>query len=306
MGTLVTDYKIYDVQLPILHGRLMKDAPLCRLSWFRTGGVADYLFEPESEADLITVLRHLPSDIPVTVLGVGSNLLVRDGGVRGLVIHLGRKFSDIQVSSSVVKAGAGAMDAHVAKAAAKEAVTGLEFLIGVPGTIGGALRMNAGAYGREIADVLLHARAVDRVGHLHELDAADFEYSYRKSGLPESFIFLDASFKVQQGDRTACEERMKEIMAERSESQPIGSRTGGSTFKNPNGHSAWKLIEAAGCRGMRIGGAQVSEKHCNFMINHGDATADDIETLGETVRDKVLAETGVALEWEIRRIGDKA
>ncbi len=293
--------------LPHVKGRLVENAPLSRLSWFRTGGPADVLFEPADEADLVSFLRHVPGDVPITVIGVGSNLLVRDGGVEGVVIRLGRAFSQIDVRGDVVKAGAGAMDVHVARAAQKAGLTGLEFMVGVPGTVGGALPMNAGAYGVEIKDVLIHAHGVDRYGHVHELRAADFNFGYRSSN-PETknLIFTRASFQAHTGDPAEILFRMEEISAERQESQPIGTRTGGSTFKNPEGKKAWELIDAAGCRGMRIGDAQVSEKHCNFLLNLGSATAAQIEELGEAVRAKVLEKTGVELEWEIRRIGRTA
>ncbi|WP_262694964.1 UDP-N-acetylmuramate dehydrogenase [Kordiimonas aquimaris] len=290
--------------LPHVKGRLVKDAPLARLSWFRTGGAADLLFEPADEADLIAFLKTVPIKTPITVIGVGSNLLVRDGGVRGIVIRLGRGFADINIRGNVVKAGAAAMDVHVAKAAAKAEMSGLEFLVGVPGTIGGAIRMNAGAYGDEIKDVLKHVHAVDRYGHLHEFLPADCGFSYRHSKLDDDLIILGASFNVVAGDEEIILVKMNEISNSRADSQPLGTRTGGSTFKNPDGKYAWELIDQAGCRGMRIGGAQVSEKHCNFLINHGDATAEDIERLGDDVRAKVLAHSGVELEWEIKRIGD--
>ncbi len=293
-------------RMPHVKGRLVEDACLSRLSWFRTGGNAELLFEPADEDDLVKVLRHLPSSVPITVIGVGSNLLVRDGGVEGLVIRLGRVFSEICMRGNVVNAGAGAMDVHVAKAAAKNGLTGLEFLVGVPGTIGGAVRMNAGAYGREVKDVLKHAHAVDRYGHIVELQPEDFGYSYRHSALDESMIVLKASFNATIGNEADILERMREISASRAESQPLGTRTGGSTFKNPEGMNAWKLIDEAGCRGMRIGDAQVSEKHCNFLINHGGATAAELEALGEKVRSAVKDNSGVELEWEIRRIGSPA
>ncbi|NVJ97387.1 MAG: UDP-N-acetylmuramate dehydrogenase [Alphaproteobacteria bacterium] len=294
-------------RLPHVRGRLVENAPLARLSWFRTGGPADVLFEPADEADLVNFLRHVPGDVPLTVIGVGSNLLVRDGGVDGVVIRLGRAFAEIEVRADVVRAGAGAMDVHVARAAQKACLTGLEFMVGVPGTVGGALPMNAGAYGLEIKDVLLHAHAVDRYGHQHELRTADFEYGYRHAGKKAvGLIFTRASFQARTGDPKAILAEMERISAERQESQPIGTRTGGSTFKNPEGHKAWQLIDEAGCRGLRIGDAQVSEKHCNFLLNHGTATASEIEELGESVREKVKEATGVELEWEIRRIGRKA
>ncbi|TNE62742.1 MAG: UDP-N-acetylmuramate dehydrogenase [Alphaproteobacteria bacterium] len=292
--------------LPHVRGRLVEQAPLARLSWFRTGGTADVLFEPADEADLIAFLRHMPGDVPMTVIGVGSNLLVRDGGVDGVVIRLGRAFANIVIRGDVVKAGAAAMDVHVAKAAAKVGLSGLEFMVGVPGTVGGALRMNAGAYGREIKDVLLHAHAVDRYGHVHELRAEDFGYAYRSSRIGEGMILLGGSFQCQTGDVETINAAMAKISADRQESQPLGTRTGGSTFKNPEGMKAWELVDKAGCRGMRIGDAQVSEKHCNFLLNHGEATAAQIEELGETVRKRVKETSGVDLEWEIRIIGNPA
>lgn len=291
-------------RLPHVRGRLVENAPLGRLSWFRTGGPADVLFEPADEQDLVEFLRHVPGDVPLTVIGVGSNLLVRDGGVEGVVIRLGRAFATIDVRGDVVRAGAGAMDVHVARAAQKAGLAGLEFMVGVPGTVGGALPMNAGAYGKEIKDVLLHAHGVDRYGHQHELRAADFDYGYRTAGKKaQGLIFTRASFQCRTGDPASILVEMERIVAERQESQPIGTRTGGSTFKNPDGKKAWELIDAAGCRGLRIGDAQVSEKHCNFLLNHGTASAAEIEELGETVRAKVKETSGVELEWEIRRIG---
>ncbi len=290
---------------PHVAGRLVAHASMARLSWFRTGGNADILFEPADEQDLLKVLRRLPGDVPITVIGVGSNLLVRDGGIEGLVIRLGRGFGEICTRGNVVSAGAGAMDVHVAKAAADKGLAGLEFLVGVPGTIGGAVRMNAGAYGREIKDVLLHAHAVDRFGHIEELSPTDFNFSYRHAELTPDKIVLKAAFTASHGIPDEIRARMKEISSARAESQPLGTRTGGSTFKNPDGKNAWKLVDDAGCRGLRIGDAQVSEKHCNFLINLGGATAAQIEKLGETVRARVFEHSGVDLEWEIKRIGRK-
>lgn len=293
-------------KLPHVKGRLVENAPMARLSWFRTGGNADILFEPADEDDLIKLLRCLPGAVPITVIGVGSNLLVRDGGIEGLVIRLGRGFGEIRMRGNVANAGAGAMDVHVAKAAAENGLAGLEFLVGVPGTVGGAVRMNAGAYGREVKDVLKHAHAVDRYGHIEELQPEDFDFSYRHAKLQDGMIILRASFHVKQGEREAIREKMREISSSRAASQPLGTRTGGSTFKNPEGMHAWQLIDEAGCRGMRIGDAQVSEKHCNFLINHGGATATELEALGEQVRERVKVHSGVELEWEIRRIGKAA
>lgn len=292
--------------LPHVAGRLVANASMARLSWFRTGGNADILFEPADEEDLLKVLRRLPGNIPITVIGVGSNLLVRDGGIEGLVIRLGRGFSEICTRGNVVSAGAGAMDVHVAKAAADKGLAGLEFLVGVPGTIGGAVRMNAGAYGREVKDVLLHAHAVDRFGHVEELSPLDFNFSYRHAELTQGKIILKAAFSASHGNQEEIRAKMKEISSARADSQPLGTRTGGSTFKNPAGTNAWKLVDEAGCRGLRIGDAQVSEKHCNFLINHGGASAAQIEELGETVRARVLEHSGVELEWEIKRVGREA
>ena len=291
---------------PHVKGRLVENAPMARLSWFRTGGNADILFEPADEEDLLHVLRRLPGSVPITVIGVGSNLLVRDGGIEGLVIRLGRGFSEVCIRGNVVSAGAGAMDVHVAKAAAEKGLAGLEFLVGVPGTIGGAVRMNAGAYGREIKDVLKHAHAVDRFGHIEELEPEDFAFEYRRSAISNDLIILKAAFRAAQGDVSEIKARMKEISTTRAESQPLGTRTGGSTFKNPEGGHAWQLVDEAGCRGLKIGDAQVSEKHCNFLINHGGATAAQIEELGETVRERVKSHSDVDLEWEIKRIGRHA
>jgi len=307
----MADFNIFEIveNMPYLKGRLVEGAPLARLSWFRTGGPADLLFEPADETDLITFLRHLPVDIPLTVIGVGSNLLVRDGGVEGVVIRLGRGFAEIEARGTVIKAGAAAMDVYVARYCAEQSLAGLEFLVGVPGTIGGAVKMNAGAYGREVADVIKHAHGVDRLGHIHELSRDDMQFAYRKSVIGDDLIILSATFEGTSGDAGEIKARMNEITTTRQDSQPIGTRTGGSTFKNPIGEAAakaWQLIDQAGCRGMRIGDAQISEKHCNFLINHGSASADDIETLGEKVREMVKAKTGVKLEWEVRRIGRRA
>lgn len=290
--------------LPSVRGELTFDAPLKDLSWFRVGGPADVLFRPADETDLQIFLKCLPRDIPVTLLGVGSNLLIRDGGVRGVVIRLGKPFSTVLVQGDSVIAGAGASDVNVAMAAYRAGLGGLEFLRGIPGTVGGALRMNAGAYGREIADVLISARAIDRHGEVHFYRLGDMGYSYRHSELPEDLIFLTAIFRAGLADKAAVKARMDEIGAERETSQPVKTSTGGSTFKNPAGGKAWELIDAAGCRGLSIGGAQVSEQHCNFLINTGTATAADLESLGEEVRHRVQASQGVSLEWEIRRIGE--
>jgi UDP-N-acetylmuramate dehydrogenase len=289
-----------------LRGRLLPNQSLAELTWFRVGGPAQVLFMPEDEADLAYFLSMLPADIPVTVVGLGSNLIVRDGGVPGVVVRLGRGFNDVTVEGHRIRAGAAVPDVKVARAAQEAGLAGLSFLRGIPGAIGGALRMNGGAYGRETKDALISARAVDRAGRVHELTNAEMHYSYRHCGAPEDFIFTEATFEGVPGDRTAIAAEMDKITEAREATQPIKSRTGGSTFKNPPGHKAWQLIDAAGCRGLIVGGAQVSELHCNFLINLGSATASDIETLGETVRRRVKENSGVDLEWEIKRIGVSA
>jgi UDP-N-acetylmuramate dehydrogenase len=288
---------------PKLRGRLMPNEPLAPLTWFRVGGPAQVLFMPEDEADLAYGLASLPAELPVTVVGLGSNLIVRDGGVAGVVVRLGRGFSEIRVDGARITAGAAVPDVKVARAAQDAGVAGLSFLRGIPGAVGGALRMNGGAYSRETKDALVSARAVDRAGGIHVLATADMHYSYRHCGAPDDFIFTAATFQGVAGDRAAIAAEMDKITEAREATQPIKSRTGGSTFKNPPGRKAWELIDAAGCRGFVVGGAQVSELHCNFLINLGQASAADIETLGETVRERVKQSSGVELEWEIKRIG---
>jgi UDP-N-acetylmuramate dehydrogenase len=297
---LVPDLK---ARAPKLRGRLMANEPLAPLTWFRVGGPAQALFMPEDEADLAYFLSSISADIPVAVVGLGSNLIVRDGGVPGVVVRLGRGFSDIRVEGDRIVAGTAVPDVRVARAAQEAGLAGLAFLRGIPGAIGGALRMNGGAYGRETKDALIEARAVDRQGRVHVLANADMRYSYRHCGAPEDFIFTQATFQGTPGDRAAIAAEMEKITESREATQPIKSRTGGSTFKNPPGKKAWELIDAAGCRGLIVGGAQVSELHCNFLINLGNASAADIETLGETVCKRVKENSGVELEWEIRRIG---
>jgi UDP-N-acetylmuramate dehydrogenase len=287
-----------------LRGRLLPNEPLAPLTWFRVGGPAQVLFMPEDEADLAYFLSHLPADIPVTVIGLGSNLIVRDGGVAGVVIRLGRGFGDVTIEPGTrIRAGCAVPDVKVARAAQEAGIAGLAFFRGIPGCIGGALRMNGGAYGRATRDALVEARGVDRAGNVRVWKLADMQYSYRHCGAPEDIIFTEGLFEGTPGDRDAIAAEMDKITESREATQPIKSRTGGSTFKNPPGNKAWQLIDAAGCRGLRIGDAQVSEMHCNFLINLGNATAADIETLGETVRKRVQDNSGVALEWEIRRIG---
>jgi UDP-N-acetylmuramate dehydrogenase len=288
---------------PNLRGRLLSRQSLAELTWFRVGGPAQIMFMPEDEADLSYFLANLAADIPVTVIGLGSNLIVRDGGVPGVAIRLGRGFNEIAVEGVRVRAGAAVPDVKVAHAAKEAGIAGLSFMRGIPGGVGGALRMNGGAYGRETKDALIEARAVDRRGRVHVLTNADMEYSYRHCGAPDDYIFTQALFAGERGDPAAIAAEMEKITESREATQPVKSRTGGSTFKNPPGQKAWQLIDAAGCRGLTIGGAQVSPMHCNFLINLGNATAADIETLGETVRRRVKQNSGVELEWEIKRIG---
>nr|WP_227421681.1 UDP-N-acetylmuramate dehydrogenase [Pacificispira spongiicola] len=293
-------------RLPAVTGRITQGGALSKVTWFQVGGPAEVLFKPDDLADLQTFLAGTPTDIPIMPIGVGSNLLVRDGGVDGVVLRLGRDFAEIAVDGNDITAGAAALDANVAKVAANARLTGLEFLSGIPGTIGGALRMNAGAYGTETKDVLIWAEALDRTGALHRLTAADMQFDYRHCGVPADWIFVRARFRAEPGDPEAIKARMAEIQESRGASQPIRSRTGGSTFRNPPGGKAWQAIDAAGCRGMRVGGAQVSEQHCNFLINTGDASAADLEALGEEVRRRVKESQGIDLTWEIKRIGRAA
>lgn len=295
-------------RLPTVRGSLKRDVPLAPYSWLRVGGPAEVFFMPKDEADLALFLSSTPDDIPVQVLGVASNTLIRDGGVKGVVIRLGPAFAKIEAQGLRLMAGAAALDNKVAQAAAKAGIAGLEFYAGIPGTIGGALRMNAGCYGAETQDVLVEAVAIDRRGRRQVMSVDEFGYRYRGSDAPSDLIFTQAIFKGETDDVAAITERMNAITAKREESQPIREKTGGSTFKNPDpeqsgGRGAWQVIDAAGGRGFQVGGAQISEKHCNFMINTGDATAADLESLGETIRDKVRASEGVELEWEVKRIG---
>jgi UDP-N-acetylmuramate dehydrogenase len=275
-------------RLPKVHGRLAANAPTGPQTWFRVGGPAEVLFRPADEHDLAEFMAALPADVPVTVIGVGSNLLVRDGGIPGVTIRLGRGFTAIVTEGDALRAGAGALDLNVALTAAEAGIAGLEFLSGVPGTI---------------KDVLVQADAIDRSGTIHRVPAAELNLSYRHTGAPEDWIFTGATLRGAFGDRQTIAARMGEIQAAREASQPIRSRTGGSTFANPPGHQAWQLIDAVGCRGLVRGGAMVSEKHTNFLINTGAASAADIEGLGEEVRRRVHAEFGIVLEWEIRRVG---
>lgn len=285
-------------------GRLEANRPLAELTWFRVGGPAELLFSPADEADLAAFMRALPRDVPVSVLGLASNTLVRDGGVPGVVVRLSaRGFGAAHADGTRLTVGAALPDVKAARAAADAGIAGLSFLRGIPGSIGGALRMNAGAYGGETRDRLVSARAVDRAGARHVLANADFGFAYRHSSLPADFIFTEATFEGEPGERDEILAEMDDITDRRESTQPVKSRTGGSTFKNPPGGKAWQLVDAAGCRGLTVGRAQMSELHCNFMLNLGGATADDLERLGETVRGRVRAHAGVALEWEIKRVG---
>ncbi len=290
-------------RLPAVRGSYAARASLADLTWFRVGGPAEVLFRPADAEDLASFLRGRPADVPYGVIGVGSNLLVRDGGVPGVTIRLAKGFSDIVFDGHDVVAGAGAGDVRVALAAQDAGIAGLEFLRGIPGTIGGGLRMNAGAYGTEMRDVVVEAEALDGAGNLHRLSHEDLQFGYRHCGLPADWIFIRARLRGQPGERAEIAARMADIQKSRETTQPIKTATGGSTFANPPGRKAWELIDAAGCRGLVVGDAQVSEQHCNFLINRGEATAADLEILGETVRQRVLAQSGIELRWEIRRVG---
>jgi len=293
-------------RLPPVRGRLSENAALAPITWFRVGGAAEVMFRPADIEDLANFLAAKPADVSVTVIGVASNLLVRDGGVDGVVVRLGRGFVDIRCEGATVAAGAGALDLNVALTCQQAGVAGLEFMSGIPGTVGGGLRMNAGAYGREFKDVLIDATALDSAGKRQLLPVSALGLTYRHCTVPEDWIFVAARFRGDAGDRDEIGRRMAEIQAAREGSQPVRARTGGSTFANPPGAKAWELIDRAGCRGLKRGGAMVSEKHANFLINTGDATAADLEALGEEVRRRVHEISGVRLDWEIRRIGRPA
>jgi len=291
--------------MPQVQGRLTQAAPLAPLVWFKSGGCAQYLFEPKDIADLQSFLRELDQATPVMALGLGSNLIIRDGGVRGVVIRLGKTFAKVTCTDAVtMECGAGASGILVSSSARDNKIAGLEFLRSIPGTVGGFVCMNGGAYGGEVKDILRDCDIVTRDGMLTTLSVDELHYSYRHSELPDGAIVLAARFQGRPGEPEAIQAEMDRISASREASQPLRSKTGGSTFKNPDGHKAWQLVDAAGCRGLRIGGAQVSEKHTNFLINTGDATSADIEALGEEVRARVMAQSGVALTWEIQRVGE--
>jgi len=290
--------------LPKVRGRLTAGAPLAPLVWFKSGGQAEWLFEPADAEDLADFLRGLDAEVPVMALGLGSNMIVRDGGVPGVVVRLGKPFAKVKTGESwYVTAGGGASGILVSSTARDAGIANLEFLRGIPGTVGGFVRMNGGAYGREVSDILVTATVVMRNGQVRTIGMPDLEYSYRHSNLRDGVIVVEALFQGEPGKPEAIGAEMDRIAQSREESQPLRSRTGGSTFKNPPGHKAWALIDAAGCRGMSLGGAQVSEKHCNFLLNLGSASSADIEELGEEVRRRVMAKCNISLEWEIQRIG---
>ncbi|WP_395621786.1 UDP-N-acetylmuramate dehydrogenase [Sphingomonas daechungensis] len=290
--------------LPQVRGKLTENAPLAPLVWFKSGGSAEWLFEPKDEDDLVEFLRGLDPDVPVMALGLGSNMIVRDAGVPGVVVRLGKAFSKIdKVDDVTLRCGGGASGILVSSTARDAGIAGLEFLRGIPGTVGGFVRMNGGAYGREVQDILVEARVAMRDGSIEALPLEKLGYTYRHSELPEGAVVVEATFRGSPGKPEAIGAEMDAIARAREESQPLRSRTGGSTFKNPPGHKAWVLVDAAGCRGLTMGDAQVSEKHCNFLLNLGSATSADIEALGEEVRRRVLENSGITLEWEIQRIG---
>lgn len=290
-------------RLPEVSGKLIANASLKDQTWFGVGGPAEVLFKPKDIQDLAVFLNRCPDDIPVTVIGAASNLLIRDGGIPGVVVKLGPAFSSLVVDGDGITAGAATLDLNIARAARDASLSGLEFFCGIPGTLGGALRMNAGAHGRELRDVVAEIIALDRHGNKHFVTPEEMGFAYRHSNAPDHWIFVQALLRGTHGDKDQIEARMKAIQEERQKNQPIREKTGGSTFANPNGHKAWELIDKAGCRGLRIGGAMMSEQHCNFMINTGDATAADLENLGEEVRRRVLETSGIDLRWEIKRIG---
>lgn len=288
-----------------VRGQLIEDYPLGQDSWFRCGGHADLVFKPADFDDLITFLKSYPKDEPLTVQGGCANTIVREGGVRGCVVKLSKEFAGIEVDGTKVLAGTGALNATVALTAAKAGIGGLEYLSGIPGTIGGVMRMNAGSYGTETKDVVVEATAVDRAGNVHTVTPAGMGMEYRHNPAPADYIFTHAVFQGYEEDPDVVRDRLKDIKTKRQDSQPITEKTGGSTFANPEGHKSWQLIDEAGCRGLKIGGAHMSEKHCNFMINDGTATATDLEDLGEEVRRRVREHSGIELRWEIRRIGER-
>ena len=310
MGMLSEKPKPHPQPLPqaggekIVRGKLKSDAPLAPLVWFKSGGAAETLFEPADRDDLVNFLQSLDPQVPVMALGLGSNLIVRDGGVAGVVVRLGKALAKVEAIDAVtLKCGGGASGILVSSTARDAGIAGVEFLRSIPGTVGGFVRMNGGAYGREVKDILVECEVVLRSGDVRTMTLDELGYTYRHSALPEQAIVVSATFRGSPGEPAIIQAEMDRIAASREESQPLRSRTGGSTFKNPPGHKAWALIDAAGCRGLTLGGAQVSEKHCNFLLNTGDATSSEIEALGEEVRRRVRANSNIMLEWEIQRVG---
>ncbi len=292
-------------KLPKVRGSYREDFQLANVTWFNIGGKADILYKPEDLDDLQQFLINKPPEIPYIVIGVGSNILVRDGGFRGVVIKLGRKFANISHRNNILQSGAGALDINISRYCEENSLAGLEFLSGIPGVIGAAVAMNAGAYGREIKDCLVKVDALDVNGNLLSLSKEESKFNYRGNGLDKKLIFVQAYFNVSQGNRNEISEKINNIQKQREDTQPIRTKTGGSSFKNPPNLKAWQLIDAAGCRGLRNGDAMISEKHCNFLINLGKATAKDIEDLGEIVREKVYRHSGIMLDWEIKILGEK-
>lgn len=290
--------------LPSVRGEITENADIAKGTWFRVGGTADVLFKPADVDDLSDFLKQCPNDVPITVLGLGSNVIIRDGGIRGVVIKLGKAFADISHAGDIVTVGAGATDVLVARYCAKHGLAGIEFLVGIPGNIGGALRMNAGAYGTEMGDILIDACVMHRDGTLKTYAVNEMDLSYRHNGLPDDVIFLSARLRVTNDAPEKIQSRLEDIKKQREDTQPVKDRTGGSTFANPDGHKAWELIDAVGGRGFKIGGAMMSEKHCNFMLNDGTATAADLENLGEEMRARVKDKFNIDLQWEIKRIGE--
>ncbi len=290
-------------KLPTVRGQYREKVSLAPTTWFRVGGEAETLFRPADYEDLGDFLKNKSSDISVITIGVGSNLLVRDAGIPGVIVRLGRGFTNMAIHDGFLDVGAGVLDNTIAKIAAEEGLKGLDFFCGIPGTIGGALRMNAGCYGTEVKDILEAAFVLDPKGKLHRLTTEDLGYTYRHCGLPADWTFIGARFKAPSGNKRMIQESIRRLLRQREETQPIRERTGGSTFANPTGHKAWELIDQAGCRGLKIGGAQISEKHCNFLINFDNATAFDLEELGEIVKKRVKDKSGIELRWEIQRVG---
>jgi len=301
---ILSDFKDFDLKrLPDVRGSYKKHVVMAPYTWFRVGGTAATVFRPQDHEDLSQFLLQNSEEVPVTIIGAASNILIRDGGIPGVVIKLGKNFASINFKNNSVRIGAGLPNSIAARLALKEGYSGLEFLSGIPGTIGGGLRMNAGAYGKEVKDILIEAEVIDNTGNIKVLSLEEMAMSYRHCGVPKDYIFLSGLFKTGKDVPPNIQKRLDEIKARRVESQPITERTGGSTFKNPKGYKAWELIEAAGCRGVSIGGAMVSEQHCNFLVNTGNADATDLENLGNLVQRKVRDATGIELEWEIKLLG---